>query len=56
VALSRHLPVIGSGGLLLLAKDQQLIPEVRPLLDALVAAGLRIHPQLYHAILRSAGE
>lgn len=55
-ARARRLPIIGTIGLLLLAKEQGLIPAVKPLLDALVAAKLRIHPTLYQEVLKRAGE
>ncbi len=56
VANRRHLPVIGTTGILLLAKMQGLIPAVRPALEALIAAGLYLHPTVYRQMLRRAGE
>ncbi|MBW4547853.1 MAG: DUF3368 domain-containing protein [Symplocastrum torsivum CPER-KK1] len=56
VALSRNLPVIGTIGTLLLAKDQGLIPSVKEVLDALIAQGKRISQQLYQETLLAAQE
>jgi predicted nucleic acid-binding protein len=56
VARRRHLPVIGTAGILLLAKTQGLIPAVQPALDALITAGLYLHPAVYRQMLRRAGE
>jgi predicted nucleic acid-binding protein len=50
------VPVLGTVGLLLEAKAQSLIPEVKPLLDALLAEGFRLSPRLYERILRRAKE
>ena len=41
IALTRGLPVIGSAGLLVRAKDRNLIPAVRPLLTGMQEAGMR---------------
>jgi predicted nucleic acid-binding protein len=51
-----RLPVIGSGGVLILAKDDRIITEVRPLLDALMQAGLYLGSTAYHRVLEKAGE
>jgi hypothetical protein len=56
VALSRNLPVIGTIGTLLLAKDQGLVPSVKEVLDALIAQGKRISQQLYQETLLTAQE
>lgn len=50
------LRVIGLLGVLIAAKQNGLIPEVKPLLDALVQIGFRISQQLYASILQAAGE
>lgn len=55
-AREQNLPIIGTWGVLLLAKDKKLIHSVRMPMDGLVAAGLYIDPLLYRAILQSAGE
>jgi predicted nucleic acid-binding protein len=56
VALSRGLPVIGTIGALLLAKQQGRIRSVRELLDALIKGGKWINPQLYTEVLALSGE
>lgn len=50
------LNVIGTLGLLLSAKRHGLIPGLRPQLDALVATGFFIGPELYDQVLDLAGE
>ena len=56
VAQSRSLPVTGTIGTLLLAKEKGLIPNLKDLLDALMANGTRIGSRLYQDALRAAGE
>lgn len=48
--------VLGSAGLCLLAKEQQMISEVGPLLDALRGAGLYLGERDYRAVITLAGE
>ncbi len=55
-ALAQGSPIIGTLGVLLLAKSQGLLPEVRPLLNSLSAAGMRLSSALYAETLRRAGE
>lgn len=55
-AQSRNLPVIGTIGVILLAKNLGVIPAVKDLLDALIAHGARIGQQLYQDALNIAGE
>ena len=50
------LPVIGTVGLLLLAKQRGLITSVKPLLDALLAHRFRLSKRVYEFILEQAGE
>jgi predicted nucleic acid-binding protein len=50
------LNVVGTLGILLLAKRHGLVPSVRPLVDAIVAQGFRVDADLYQAVLRLAGE
>lgn len=50
------IPVIGTLGLLLLARRQQMITALKPYLDALLAADFRIAAALYQHALRQAGE
>ncbi|MFB2898227.1 DUF3368 domain-containing protein [Aerosakkonemataceae cyanobacterium BLCC-F50] len=57
VAQSLGLQVIGTLGILLLAKNQQIIPQVEPLLDAMIdTAQYWVNPTLYQQVLRQAGE
>lgn len=56
VAQSRHLPVTGTIGTLLLAKELGLISSVKAVLDALIVSGKRISPRLYQNSLRAAQE
>ena len=56
VAKARLLPVTGTIGTLLLAKEQGMIAQVKPILDDLIALGKRISPQLYQAVLAIAQE
>jgi uncharacterized protein len=51
-----HLPLVGTGGLLVAAKQRGLIPQVRPLLDGMVAAGYHLGPILIAECLRRAKE
>ncbi|MCI0487831.1 MAG: DUF3368 domain-containing protein [Blastocatellia bacterium] len=53
---TQNLPVIGTVGVLLLAKDNNLISAVKQPMDALIAYGIRISPALYQIVLNSAGE
>jgi predicted nucleic acid-binding protein len=48
--------IIGTVGILLLAKSNGLLSAIRQPLDALVAAGVRIDPLLYNTALLRAGE
>lgn len=56
LAESLNLPVVGTLGIFLRAHRAGLIPSVRPLLDAVVAQGLRVTPQLYEQVLKLANE
>lgn len=55
-AQRRGLPVTGTVGILLVAKQKGLIPSVKKVLDALIANGTRISQQLYQQALAVAGE
>ena len=55
-AVARGLPVIGTVGVLLIAKTQNIIPAVRPILDNLRAQGTRISQDLYYQVIAKAGE
>jgi predicted nucleic acid-binding protein len=56
LAESLGLPVIGTLGLLLLAKRRRIIDTVKPLADALVVVDFRATPALLASVLRQAGE
>lgn len=57
IAQSFGLQVIGTLGILLLAKNQQIIPQVQPLLDATIdTAQYWVSATLYQQVLRQAGE
>lgn len=46
------LSIIGILGILLIAKQRNLIPQVQPVMDALIdQAGFRVSPQLYQRVL-----
>jgi hypothetical protein len=53
---SKALDVIGTLGILLHAKRGNLIPFVKPSLDALGAVGFYIDPALYSKVVQAAGE
>uniref|UniRef100_A0A832H1S0 DUF3368 domain-containing protein n=1 Tax=Oscillatoriales cyanobacterium SpSt-402 TaxID=2282168 RepID=A0A832H1S0_9CYAN len=56
-AIRLGLPIIGILGILLAAKQRSLIPQVQPVMDALInQAGFRVSPQLYQRILALAQE
>jgi predicted nucleic acid-binding protein len=57
VAASLGIRVIGTLGLLVRAKQDDLIPQVAPLLRKLMVEGqFRVSPALVHATLKRAGE
>ena len=56
VAIARGLPIIGTIGVLLVAKTRHIIPDVKPILDNLRDHGTRISLKLYHQTLTTAGE
>ena len=56
LAQSLKLTVIGTLGLLLLAKRKELIPSVKPLIDGLIEFDFRVAPTLYEQLLADAGE
>lgn len=57
VAQQLGLQVVGTLGILLLAKNQQIIQQVRPLLDAMIdIAQYWVNTTLYEQVLKQAGE
>ena len=56
VALQLGIGYIGSLRVLTEAKDRGIIAQVKPVLDALIAAGFYIGEPLYQSVLRSVGE
>jgi|AntAceMinimDraft_8_1070364.scaffolds.fasta_scaffold14740_5 predicted nucleic acid-binding protein len=56
LARETGLPVVGSGGILLKAKEEGLITEVKSTLNLLIKHGARIGEPLYRRILTLAGE
>lgn len=51
------IPIIGILGVLILAKQQQLIPQVKTVVDSLInQAGFRVSPRLYQQVLILAQE
>ena len=56
VARERGLAVAGSAGVLVLAKDRGVLPEVRPTLDQLRSASLYLSDAAYLEALAAAGE
>lgn len=56
IAMSRNLPVTGTIGTLLIAKQLRLITSVKPLLVALINQGTYISPKLYQQVLVMAQE
>jgi predicted nucleic acid-binding protein len=56
VALSRNLKIIGTIGILLVAKQQGLIPKIKDVLDDLITEGKHISSRLYQEALLAAQE
>jgi predicted nucleic acid-binding protein len=56
VAKQRGLPVVGVAGVLLAAKQQSLVTEIRPVLTELVMIGYRLSPRLVAKVICLAGE
>jgi predicted nucleic acid-binding protein len=56
VAQQLHLKVIGTTGILLRAKQQGIIPKIKPILDALTSANFRISAAIIRKAIQLAGE
>ena len=56
IAAALSLEITGTVGILLAAKALGHVQVVMPLLDALLAAGVRLSPRLYDEAQRQAGE
>lgn len=56
IAVTFRLRVTGTVGLLILAKERQMIERLRPELDRLLGFGFRLAPNVHQAALRRAGE
>ena len=58
LALAHNIPVMGSIGILIRARLDDVIPALKPLLDQLVAAGFHLDPQgqIYQEALERVGE
>lgn len=56
LAAALGLPVVGTLGLVLAFKRRGLVPEVKPILDELIAKGFRVTPRLLQQVLNDAGE
>lgn len=50
------LKVTGTLGILVKAKEQNFLEEIRPVLDEIIANGFYISKTLYHLVLQQAGE
>jgi predicted nucleic acid-binding protein len=55
-AVSDDITVVGTFEVLKEAKDRGVIPQVKPILDALIAAGMYLSDELYEQFLRAVGE
>ena len=56
LARQRKLPVVGTMGVLLAAKQSGLLRAVRPVIDAMIVQGRHISPALRTQVLQIAGE
>jgi predicted nucleic acid-binding protein len=56
LAQALHVPIIGTLGILLAAKRNNLLPSVRPSLDTLLQRDFRISQSLYEQVLLDANE
>ena len=56
IALYNNIKVVGSLGVLLLAKRKGIIEKIRPFLDILHASSIHLSSELYQHVLKLAGE
>ncbi len=56
VAVAHNLPIVGTLGVLLVARQINLIPAILPVIDQMIAQGRRISSTLRARIVRAAGE
>mgnify|MGYP006312138163 FL=1 len=56
IAALQGFRLTGTAGILLRAKEQNLISEIKPVLDSLTYLGFRLSPELIRNILDIAGE
>ncbi|MGI8588883.1 MAG: DUF3368 domain-containing protein [Chloroflexia bacterium] len=56
VARERGLPIVGTLGLLVAAKQSGILPAVKPLIDLMIAQGRHISGSLRAQVLQAAGE
>jgi len=57
VAQNLNLNMMGTLGILILAKQKEIIPNIKPLLDATIAeAQYWVNESLYHNVLKAVGE
>lgn len=56
LAVRLGLPVMGAGGVLIVAKQRGILPAVRPVLDELLATGFRLRWDVRAQILADADE
>jgi len=56
IAMMMNLPLIGTVGLLVFAKEKGLIKKVKPVLDNMMAQGIRYGNEFYQKILKEIGE
>ncbi len=55
-ALTQQLNIIGSMGIIVKAKQESLIPLVKPIFELIKATNFRIHEDLENKLLKVAGE
>lgn len=56
IAVKRNINITGSAAILIKAKQEKLIPKVKPLIDQLTEHGYRLSDNLINKVLEIAGE